>query len=540
MKPISLLSIIVASFFNVTILFSGTSPEEEKVLIEKVANVKDESELKVLFGNNINKQSEWKYDYYEIFSKALKQTPKENTIKAIVNYLNDMGKMAKHPRLKWELNTVLIKIISSPEYSIDIKQIALKGIAETRTEDMYSLEDFFLKPENQKTELFKQYCEWHLKDIKESKGFDFIKKIFSTLGEDQKINVINEIICNIDKIGNKETEQVQFLKDIAISDKYDAKLRGLVTKWIDSQKEDTTKLVMQLSQVKKTEEINDYLFKDEEDKIKRRSKFDYNIFRQAIDQAKSQETQVILVQYLIDNAFSQDTAGEILANIVTSQKYSIELKKNALTGEMRHSPAYRKMLSEYFSKNENRESILFKDFFNMMLTYSDNNENLLFIAKVFDDFTEEEKLRILQKIDLDIYGHVEEQFVFFKNILSSPKYSPVLKEAAKEQIAKLEKSKLESKSPSNDIESVKELLQYHEELIKKINEQKKELSAEEKKQLNEVFENSFKALDYFKGEGRIDSEEIIKAKEKLQQLRELTNDVILGKEKPNIDKDNNK
>ncbi|MBN1294194.1 MAG: hypothetical protein JXB48_20330 [Candidatus Latescibacteria bacterium] len=531
-----ILVVITIMFINVTISLSAVSTDEEKALIDKITSIKNESALKKLIGDNINQLvTKWKFDYSKIFCKVLKKHPSENTTKSIVCFLKDTVISSKYSSVKRYLNMVLADVITSSEYSSELKNIAMKAF-EKSPRDWNRLTDYFLKPENQKIPLFNEYLKWRL-DASDESSFDFISKVFDNTDERNKIRIVRRI--NI-KTENNETKQVKFLKAIAVSEKYDARLKNLAKKRIDSLKKGTDQLVAQLSQVNDENEVKELLA----DKLKTRDDwqgFDYNIFKKAIEQAESQQTKKILIRYLTDNEYrSENLIGKILADFILSPKYSTSLKMDALTIDAIRNSACQNILLEYFSNSQNKQTPLYQKFFNLCLVDSSDDDSLAFIEKDFDNFDVSEQQKIVKEISLTFGCMSKKQIKFFKDIISSKKYNNELKKLAKAQLQILISRKQEEEKKNKERQSklfeIKNGLYGIERAAKRFEKREKPITLKEIKKIDSVYNYMEELFVFYEKEKGVDIGEIKKAKEEFNKLRIRIDNIIKSKNNHNSSK----
>lgn len=502
---------------------SAASSAKQQLLVNKVVAVKNKAELKRLIGSNIRQSiRKWKLDYSDVFLEAIRTKPKEQVMKAIVSFLCDTVEATKYSGTKRYINHVLEEIVKSRVFALEVKEVAM-GAFKVTPNDWCLLSDYFKKPENQKTLIFKQYLNWRMSDLKNDDNFEFLSKVFDNLDEIEQIKVLKGIKPQIE---NSKSKRIKFLTRIANSGKYGSKLQKIAKQYLKARQQGEADLIARLANAESVVTVENIL-KNKLQTWEDWQNFDYTIFKQAIEKASSFDSQKAVVLFLRKNcSYSRNLIGDLLLSVVTFKKYPLALRKIPLTIDVfRYTQRFQKGLLKYFSV-KNRNSQLYKIFFNLVVEDSHDKDNLCFIENVFHNLPQEEQLRIVKDIDIDTTGLLKEQYDFFEKIAFSKNYDNAIRSEARKQLAKLRKNKLEYEKEQNP--TVEELMTNDikglERIAEKMGKRKKKgkpITSEDIKKINEMldyYENIVFPEEYYKklnGNKRL----ILETKKKLREIR---------------------
>jgi len=511
-----------------------TSSYNSKEMINKISHINSKTELKKIFDEN-NQIPLGEVEPINLFllrtdiCKALHKPLKEKTFKAIIEFLSDKQNLKKYS-LYGVLNDTIITIIKLSHYSEKQKEITLKKLKD-KADDLSDLNTYFLNTNNQKTPLFDLYVEWCLKENYFYPIFDLFDNMTSSqqLEIIQKINPLSESNSDYD-----QKSQIAFLKKVSSSDKYLQEIKNIAERKLESLKNDNERFIIALSKVTSVSQVINVIKNFEQ------FKNDYNTIEHVLFQSKSISTQKAILKFLSENCkMESQKIGNIIWKIVISQKFDMELKELAMSHDaFTYNENYRKKLCDYFSNKDNQNNPLYKKFVDFIISYNDNKDSMDFIRNNFDDFKDDEKLRITKNINLSHIGDLTPQFIFFKHIIKNDKYSNNLKEIAKLKLSKLERNKKKFDKLIQK-KSAKEMLQncvngFEQIIIQKVVEPDKTghtFSNNERKTIDLMFRGVEKNIDMITKAQQMNQKNIETAKRKISELKRKVDGIIKKKEK---------
>jgi len=508
---------------------------DKEKMKNKIMNVKSKQELEKIIIENNSKSNDLN-NRETLLSLTIEELLYRNQLNkkaftVLISVVSDPVALKKY-NFAYLSKASLICLMTFNKESIKERLIFIKKLIKVNPIldelDLEEIADYYEENDKYiKTPLFDIFMDYCFK----SKYMLPLIQLFNKADATQQLKIITHISP---ATVTKTRECVKFLNKVAKTNIYDKQIRKVAEKQIILFNKNNDKIDAALSKIVSKEDLKD-LFNGKEF-----SKIEYKKLRHVLFNSKTADTKKAILEFLAENCeVESEKIGDILAEVVVSQKFDISLRKLAMSQDaFTYNDTYKKALCDYFSNKDNQKSPLYGQFIDFVIYDSDDEESMAFIRKNFDTFDDKGKMRITKNIDLSHTGDLKSQFLFFKRIIENDKYSKELKQMAKTKLSELESNKKEfdeQMRPKSVEESLQLCLNGFKQMIRqKVIEPARNgylFSKDERETIDLMFRGMEKNIEMISKAHKVDQTTIDKARETIKDLR-LQIDKLL--------KDNNK